>query len=211
MAKPMKPVAQIASINASLTLVLLDAELANAWEPMDAEPDGDDVGGHPQRVIELVSNDEVRHGALDVGAGKALVVTLEGASGMADVYKLADGTLAFVEPPRDWWEDEDNYGAKATEIGKLFDDALGGSAKTTPIGKLSVGSGRLVAFDSNVDLAPVARLAKKLGAGDIKGFGDDDDGVVAAIAPGTYAVSRFETTPKWAEDQPFVVAYVRSA
>ncbi|NOU31451.1 MAG: hypothetical protein HOO96_26430 [Polyangiaceae bacterium] len=206
-----KPVGNIASINASLMLVLLDGALVPAWEPLDPDPEGDDIGGHPQKVVDFLDDDDdFVSGPLKVGKGKALVLSLEAQTGEAEVYRLANGTVALVEPPRSWWDDADNYGKKRVDVAALFDEALAGPGKgAKKAGKVDVPSGKLVTFDSNVDVAPASKVLKKaLKEGDVKAFGEDEGGVVIALAPGTYAVRRQVFERKWAEDQPLVVAYL---
>lgn len=215
MPKPAKPLATIAAVNASLELVLLDADLLPAWEPLDEDTDGEDLGGHPQKVVEMLEEDEeFVSGPLAVGKGKALVLTLEGATGEAEIRQLADGTFAFVEPPRSWWDDEDNFGDKASEVKALFEDVLGPAPKAgkeKKVGKVSVRSGKLVAFDANADVAPAENAAKKVSEGKVVEVGRDDGGVVLGVPPGEYIVARRVVTPKWSDDQPLVVAFLRPA
>ncbi len=210
-----RPSGTITSINASLMLVLLDGGLASSWEPLDDDTDADDVGGHPQKVIDFLDeDDDFTHGTLKVGAGKALVLALEGETGEAEVYRLASGAIALVEPPRAWWDDADNYGAKRAEVQALFDEALAGPGKNAKkAGKVEVPSGKLVTFDSNVDVAPASKVLKKPSQdGEVRSFGEDDGGVVITVSPGTYAARRQVFERKWAEDQALVVAYLeRSA
>lgn len=215
MPKPEKPLATIAAVNASLELVLLDASLVESWEPLDEDTEGDDIGGHPQKVIDLLEEDEdFVAGPLSVGEGKALVLTLEGATGEAEVRRLGDGTLALVEPPREWWDDADNFGKRKADVAALFEDVLGPAPKggnEKKVGKVAVRSGKVVVFDSNADLGDVAKAAKKAAEGKVVPFGEDDAGVVIGLAAGEYVVARRVVTPKWAEDSSLVVAYLRPA
>lgn len=213
MPKPSKPIATISAVNASLELVLLDAELMSAWEPLDEDPDADDLGGHPQKIIEMLDeDDDFVAGPLTVGKGKALVLTLEGATGEAEVRRLADGTLAFVEPPREWWDDPDNYGKRKADVAALFEDVLGSAprvGKEKKVGDVSVRSGKLVVFDANAEVKGVAKATKKVADGGVATFGEG--GVVFGVTPGKYVVARRVVAPRWADDQPLVVAYLRPA
>ncbi|MBX3206168.1 MAG: hypothetical protein KF764_13945 [Labilithrix sp.] len=210
-----KPLATIASVNACLELVLLDADLVESWEPLDEDSDGEDIGGHPQKVIELhEEDDDFVAGPLTVGSGAALVLTLEGATGEAEVRRLGDGTLALLEPPREWWDDADNFGKRKADVAALFEDALGPAPKAgkeKQVGKVSVRSTKLVVFDSNADMGGVAKAAKKATEGKVVPFGEDDAGVVLGLTAGEYVVARRVIEPKWADGSTLVVAYLRPA
>lgn len=205
-----KPIGTIESINGSLTLVLLDADAVAEWEPLDEDTDGDDLGGHPQKVVDLLEADEsFIHGSLKVGASKAAVLMLEGNTGEAELYRLADGTLVFAEPPRAWWDDEDNYGSRPSDVASLFEEALQGTKPSAAAGKVQASSGALLVFDSNADIGKAGKAREKLtGEGDLKKVGRDGAALVLALAPGTYAVRRRVLERKWAKGSPLVVAYL---
>lgn len=213
MPKPAKPLATLVAVNASLELVLLDAACASAWEPADEEPDAEDLGGHPQKVVEMLEDDDdFVAGPLPVGKGKALVLTLEGATGEAEVRRLGDGTFAFLEPPREWWDDADNYGARKPDVAALFDDVLSESptlGKEKKAGTVSVPSGRLVVFDVFAALRGIATATKKTAEGTCVKLGRDGNAVVLGVPPGVYVINRRVVTPKWAKDQPLVIASLR--
>jgi hypothetical protein len=176
-----------------------------------SRPKGDDLGGHPQKVHEFYEKDEeFDHAMLKVGKGKAFVMVLEGQTGEAEVYRLADGTVILAEPPRVWWEEDDAYAKKAVDIAEMFGEAIAPPASSAKkIGSLEVTSGKLVAFYVHADLRPAAKTLKKTAVpGSVKAFGDDEGGVVIALKPGSYVVRRREVTRKWAKDQPLVVAYI---
>lgn len=211
MATAKKPLGSFVSINASVMPVFLDAKLLDAWEPLDPDSDGDDIGGHPQKIIDLLDDDEdFTHATLKVGKGAAAVVSLEGQTGEAEVYRVED-TLLVVEPPRSWWDDEDNYGKKAKHVEALFTEALTSAPSGKAVAKVAVPSGKLVLFDSNADLEDAAKVVaktKSAKAFDVKPFGDDDGGLIVTLEPGDYSIVRKVFEPKWAKDQPLVVAYV---
>lgn len=214
MGKREKPLGKISSINALLTLVLLDSEQIPQWEPLDEEPDGDDIGGHPQKVTELYEDEDFVSAELEVGKGKALVLSLEGVTGEAEIRALEDGTLALIEPPRDWWDDEDNYGERKDEVAQLFSDALSSAPKAGKekrAGKILISSGKLVVFDSNENLESASKAAKKTTNEKVVGFGENDGGVVLGLAPGQYVIWRRVIEPEWADDQRLVIAYLRRA
>ncbi|WP_223643695.1 hypothetical protein [Corallococcus sp. EGB] len=214
MGKREKPLGTISSINALLTLVLLDSEQISQWEPLDEEPEGDDIGGHPQKVTELLEDEDFVSAELEVGNGKALVLSLEGVTGEAEIRRLEDGTLALIEPPRDWWDDEDNYGGRKDEVAQLFTDALSSTPKVGKekrAGTILVSSGKLVVFDSNESLESASKAAKKTTNEKVVGFGENDGGVVLGLAPGQYVIWRRVIEPKWADDQRLVIAYLRRA
>jgi hypothetical protein len=214
MGKREKPLCKVSAINAFLSLVLLDSEHLPEWEPMDEEPEGDDIGGHPQKVIELYEDEDFVSAELAVGKGKALVLSLEGVTGEAEIRRLEDGTLALLEPPRDWWDDEDNHGERKDEVAQLFADALSGAPKVGKekrAGKVLVSSGKLVVFDSNENLKSASRAAKKTTDAKVVSFGDNDGGVVLGVTPGQYVIWRRVIAPKWADDQRLVIAYLRRA
>jgi hypothetical protein len=206
-----KSVGTICSVNALLTLILLDGSLTPAWEPLLDKPTDDDLGGHPQKVHEIFEDDEdFGQRALAVGSGEALVMVLEGLTGQAEVYRLADGTVILAEPPRAWWDDEDNYGENAAAVQAMFAEAIAPPARSAKkVGKVEVMSGKLVVFDVHADLAPLAKaLKKKAEPRDVKPLGSRKGGVVVTLPAGTYAVRRREFERKWAEDQLLAVAYI---
>ncbi|MCE9672629.1 hypothetical protein LY474_32960 [Myxococcus stipitatus] len=214
MSKRDQPLGKICAVNASLSLILLDSEQIPEWEPMDEDPEGDDLGGHPQKVIELYEDEDFVSAELDVGKGKALALNLEGMTGEAELRRLEDGSLALLEPPWDWWTDEDNYGERKDEVARLFKDALSGAPKAGKekrAGKVLVSSGKLVVFDSNESLESASKAAKKATNGKVVGFGDNDGGIVLGLTPGQYVIWRRVIEPKWADDQPLVIAYLRRA
>ncbi len=180
-----KPVGTIASINASLILVLLDGALVPSWEPLDPDNDGDDIGGHPQKVVDfLEDDDDFVSGPLKVGKGKALVLSLEAQTGEAELYRLPNGVIALVEPPRAWWDDADNSGKQRGEVAASFAEALAGPGKgAKKAGKVDVPSGKLVTFDANADVAPASKVLKKAPKeGDVKAFGEDEARASGATA-----------------------------
>lgn len=206
----LKPLGSFAAVNSLLTPVLLDGSFTTAWEPLLDEPEDDDLGGHPQKIHDFYDDDDFTHGTLKVGKGKALVVTLEGQTGEAEVYRLDDGTILFAEPPRSWWNDEDNYGSKKADVEALFTEAIAPPGKSAKkVGKLELPTGKLVAFDGHADLKPVAKTLKtKAALGDVSAFGRDDGGVVITLKSGTYVVRRRVLERKWARDQPLVIVTV---
>ena len=208
------PAGTVCAVNASLTLVFLDAGATGAWEPVHDDPDDDELGGHPQKVNEFYqADDDFTHGALKVGSGKAFVLRLEGETGEAEIYRIEHGALAFVEPPRAWWDDEDNYGTRGDDVAALFAEALGAPLSAAKkVGKIDVPSGKLVAFDSNGALRPVkTALAKPVGVGAVVPIGRDHAGVVVGVQRGAYVVRRRVFERKWAKRQKLVVAYVEGA
>ena len=174
----LRPLGSICAVTGALTLVLLDSAQVTSWEPAFDEPLDDDLGGHPQRVIDLLDADEEFVAAsLKVGKGKAMVLELEGRSGEGELYDLPSGAFALVEPTLSWWLD--NFPAKATDIQALFTDAFDAAAKTAKTRTIAVSSRKLALFDSNADVAPAAKArAKAIGHGKVVRFGRDGDGLL---------------------------------
>lgn len=203
-----RPLGSVCASNGALTSVLLDSGLVPSWEPRYEGPLDDDLGGHPQRVIDLLDADARFVAApLRVGkGGKALVLDLEGISGEAEVYHLPDGTLALVEPTLSWWRE--SFPKRAADIQALFEDAFDPSAKTKKVGSVAVPSGKLAIFDSNADLTPAEKARSALAPGALASFGRDGDGVFVGVPRGTYAVGWRVIKPAWAKKNALVVARI---
>jgi upstream activation factor subunit UAF30 len=210
-AVPRTSVASVCAMNGALTLVLLDGALANEWQPLLDEPEDDDLGGHPQKVVELLEADaKFTSGTLKVGAGRALVLSLEGISGEAEVYRLPDGALVLAEPSRAWWNEDDNFGKNAGGVESMFAEALEAPPEDArQVSTVAVPSGKLLVFDASSDLTRANKsLKKSLAVGDVKRFGLDGDGLVLALEPGAIAVRRRVFSPRWAKRQQLVVVYL---
>lgn len=190
------PIGSVSAINASLTLVLLDRASAPAWKISVPQPDGHFSPGHPAEILD--GDDDVH--VLDVGGRTALAMTLEGMTGVAEVFRLGPDRLAFVEPGKDWWLE--NFGQKAKKVDALFAELLGGDVPedAEEVGELEITSGQLVAFDmwNRLESLPAQE-------GEIRG---ECAGAVVALPAGKYRVSRHVVEVDWADDAECAVAYV---
>ena len=123
MASP-QPFASIASVNASLTIVVFDAQSATEWIPTKPAATKAQFTGHPAEIMRGLSKGE-DHAAIDIGTSSGYAFELEGRSGRIDAYRLDDGTLALVAPPRAWWIDASHNADHIAEVDALFTRALG--------------------------------------------------------------------------------------
>ena len=131
------PIGTIASLNASLTIAVFDAQSANDWIPTKPAATKAQFSGHPAEIMRGLSKGE-EIVAIDVGASSGYAFELEGKSGRLDVYRLDVGTLALVAPPRAWWIDPAHHGDHAEEVDALFVDLIGaaGVSEATEVGEL---------------------------------------------------------------------------
>lgn len=206
-----RPVGQIASVNGSLTFALLDADATAAWEATDpATSARGQFSGHPRKIMDAISQGEAA-ASLTVGGATAIALELEGMTGVCDVYRLADDRLAFVEPPREWFDDPDNYGSQKEDVSDLFDELLADELPddASSVGTLEVTSGKLAAvymWHLNVPSAKAA--AAKLPDGVASAAVKDrngESGFVATLPPGTY---RVHVASVATDDLEAVAAYV---
>lgn len=231
-----EPVGTVRAINASLTLVLLDRSAAKDWK-LSLPVDGGEsfTPGHPAQIMEAFeaadendgdedededeedddedADDDAgftgMHHAFQVGSVRSLALELEGATGEADVYCLADDRAVIVEPPRSWWLDEDNHGDKAKQVhatfAKVLTTALPEDAQLVDV--VDVRSGALIAFDMWHRLEGLDTAASGLAGQATAEFGDEMSGVVVTLRSGRYRVFRQIIEPRWAA-VPLVAAHL---
>ena len=209
------PLGSLASQNASLTIVVFDAKSATDWVPTKPAATKAQFTGHPAEVMRgLARGEEVT--AIDVGASGGYAFELEGKSGRLDVYRLAEGVVALVAPPRDWWLEPERHGAYAVEVDALFAAALAEDAAAddaTEVGPLELPSGKLAAvylwhkkIGSARDLASTVPAAGALAFGD--GYGSGNAGLIVDVGPGAYTLARRELEAPWDPAQALVVMYL---
>lgn len=209
------PIGTIASVNASLTVVVFDAASATDWVPTKPAATKAQFTGHPAEVMRgLGKGEEVA--AIDVGASGGYAFELEGKSGQIEVQRLEDGTLALLAPPRSWWLDPDRHGGHAAEVDALFAEVTGSVDDATEVGPLELPSGKLAAVylwhkkvGSARDLAATVPSGGALAFGD--GYGDGNNGLIVDVPPGAYVLSRHEVAAPWDEDQALVAMFVVAA
>jgi hypothetical protein len=101
--KPNAParVGRVASINASLSLIIADARVAKAWTGVG---DGDDLDGSDwERARQALAKKD--YAMVDVGAQSAVALSLGVGQGIADVFRVGD-RFVVVESIADNTEDE---------------------------------------------------------------------------------------------------------
>jgi len=208
------PIGTIASLNASLTIAVFDAQSANDWIPTKPAATKAQFSGHPAEIMRGLSKGE-EIVAIDVGASSGYAFELEGKSGRLDVYRLDVGTLALVAPPRAWWIDPAHHGDHAEEVDALFVDVIGaaGVSEATEVGELELASGKLAAVymwlkkvGAARDLAATVSSGGALAFGD--GYGDGDGGLIVDLGPGRYQLLRHEVAAPWDADQSLVAMYL---
>ena len=190
-----RPIGKVASINASLTVALLDAALAKSWEGTDpALAAKGTFTGHPEKILSGIKNGEDAM-LFDVGGGKALALELEGQTGEWDVYRVGEKKLVFVEPPYDWFTDPSNHGDAVAEVDALFAKIVADvlPEETEEIATLAVPSGKLaVVYMWHLDVPSASGVAETLKLGGAAEAGDENGqtGFVASLPPGKYRVLR---------------------
>lgn len=209
-----QPVGSIASLNASLTIAVFDASSATEWIATKPAATKAMFTGHPAAIMRgLSKGEEVT--AIDVGPSTGYAFELEGKSGQLDAYRLDDGTLALVAPPRAWWIDPAHHGDHADEIAALFAGVLDadGVEEATEVGQLELTSGKLAVVYLWLKKVGAARdLAATLPSGGTvefgDGYGERNGGLIVDIGPGRYLLSRHEVAAPWDADQSLVVMYL---
>ncbi|MDB4963572.1 MAG: hypothetical protein JWP01_3571 [Myxococcales bacterium] len=208
-----QPIGSIASLNASLTIVVFDARTATDWVPTKPAATKAQFTGHPAEVMRGLSKGE-EVCAVDVGASGGFAFELEGTSGRLEAYRLADGTLALVAPPRAWWIDPAHHGDHIDEVDALFAESLStGVDDATEAGALELSSGKLAAVylwmkkvGAARDLAATVPSGGALEFGD--GYGDGTSGLIVDLGPGSYQLRRGELAAPWDADQSLVTMYL---
>lgn len=202
------PIGSIASLNASLIVAVFDASSATDWVPTKPAATKAQFTGHPAEIMRGLANGPDLT-AVDVGASSGFAFELEGKSGRLDAYRLADGTLALVAPPRAWWQ--------VAEADALFAEMLGASGldAATEVGELELVSGKLAVVylwlkkvGAARDLAATVPAGGALAFGD--GYGDGNGGLIVDLAPGRYRLLRHEIAAPWDESQALVAMYLAS-
>jgi hypothetical protein len=95
----LQPIGQIASVNASLSMIIADAKVAKQWTGAGDDPDDSDWD---RARIALAKKS---YAMLDVGNSSAVALTLEVGQGIASVYRVGD-RVVVVESIADNTEDE---------------------------------------------------------------------------------------------------------
>ena len=199
-------IGSLASLNASLTIAMFDARAAADWVPTKPAATKAQFSGHPAEILRGLGKGEELT-AIDVGPSSGFAFELEGKSGKIDVYRLDDGTVALVAPPRAWW--------RAADADALFDKVLGtaGLDEATEVGELELESGKLAIVymwlkkvGAARDLAATVPSGGAVEFGD--GYGEGNGGLIVDLPPGRYRLLRLEQP--WAE-QALVVMYLGAA
>lgn len=210
----LQPIGSLASLNASLIIAVFDAQTATEWVPTKPAATKAQFTGHPAEIMRGLSKGE-EVAAIDVGASSGFAFELEGKSGQLEAYRLANGTIALVAPPRSWWNDPAHHGDHADDVGALFAEVLGASAidEAIEVGQLEVRSGKLAAVyvwmkkvGAARDLAATVPSGGALAFGD--GYGEGNSGLIVDIGAGRYLLMRHEVAAPWDGDQPLVAMYL---
>jgi hypothetical protein len=201
-------IGSLTSANASLIIVVFDAQSATDWVPTKPAATKAQFTGHPAEVMRgLAKGAEAT--AIDVGASGGFAFELEGKSGRTEVYRVDDRTLALVAPPREWWLA--NHKDHAAELDALFAELLGADVgRGSEIGELELASGKLAAVylwhkkvGAARDLAATVPAGGALPFGD--GYGESTSGLIIDAGPGRYVLQRHEVAAPWDDDQNLVM------
>ncbi len=209
---PRPPIGTIVSVNASLTIVVFDAASAADWIPTKPAATKAQFTGHPAEIMRGLGKGE-EFATVDVGVSSGYAFELEGKSGQIEVYRLDDGVLALIAPPRVWWLDPARHGEHAAEVDALFAAITGAVEDATEIGPLELRSGKLAAVylwhkkvGSARDLATTVPAGGALAFGD--GYGDGNNGLIVDVGAGAYVLSRQEMAAPWDADQLLVAMFL---
>lgn len=93
------PIGKVASVNASLSMLVADAKVAKAWTGIGDDPDDSDWN---RARVALAKKS---YAMLDVGDHAAVALTLEIGQGIADVFRIGE-RIVVVESIADDTEDE---------------------------------------------------------------------------------------------------------
>jgi hypothetical protein len=197
---PWKRLGGIASLNASLSVLVGDADAAGQW-------DG------PRSVLARASALKrlVKTGVLIVDLAddeRGIVVDLGAGQGTADVVLSKAGTFAVVEP--DWQtladelaEDQADPAGAAAAIGRAI------AGKSTALGRVRVTSGKLVLSWCHADLTEHAGRLRRVRPDRGKVRALEDEALIVGVAKGTYAIERREVAVP-GRDEKVVVVVVRN-
>lgn len=201
-------IGSLASLNASLTVVIFDARSATDWVPTKPAATKAQFTGHPAEIMRgLAKGEEVT--AVDVGASGGFAFELEGKSGRIDAYRLGGGALALLSPPRASWPSDD------PRIDAIFDEALGADAieAANELGELELASGKLAVIylwhkkvGAARELLPTVPSGGALPFGD--GYGENNGGLLVDLGPGRYRLLRHEVAAPWDAELALVAMYL---
>lgn len=176
-------IGSISSLNASLVVAVFDARSATDWVPTKPAATKAQFTGHPAEVMRGLAKGEEAT-PIDVGGSSGFAFELEGKSGKLEAYRLDDGTLALIAPPR-----------ASRQDAELFDEMLASTGDATEIGELELTSGKLAIVylwhkrvGAAGDLAVPAGGAVELA----DGYGEGNGGLVVDLGAGTYRLLRRE-------------------
>ena len=209
-----QPFASIASVNASLTIVVFDAQSATEWIPTKPAATKAQFTGHPAEIMRGLSKGE-DHAAIDIGTSSGYAFELEGKSGRIDAYRLDDGTLALVAPPRAWWIDASHNADRIAAVDALFAGALGVDAvnDASEVGELELTSGKLAAVylwhkkvGAARELATTVPAGGAMSFGD--GYGDGNGGLVVDLGAGRHRLLRGEVAAPWDATRSLIAMYI---
>jgi hypothetical protein len=211
---PRVPIGSLASVNASLTVVVFDARSATEWIPTKPAATKAQFTGHPAEIMRGLSKGE-DHAAIDIGTSSGYAFELEGTSGRIDAFRLDDGTLALVAPPYAWWVDPSRYADRVAEVDALFDSVLGADAvaDATEVGELELTSGKLAVVYLWLKKVGAAReLASSVPPGGAvsfgDGYGDGNGGLIVDIGEGRHRLVRGEIAAPWDPGTSVVTMYI---
>jgi len=211
---PLQPIGSIASVNASLTIVVFDAQAATEWVPTRPAATKAQFTGHPAEIMRGLSKGEELT-VIDVGPSSGYAFELEGKSGRIDAYRLDDRTLALVAPPHAWWIDPARHADRIGDVDALFAAVLGAEAVSAAaeVGELELTSGKLAAVylwfkkvGAARDLAATVPAGGALSFGD--GYGEGNGGLVVDLGVGRYRLLRAEHVAPWDANEAVIAMYL---
>jgi hypothetical protein len=165
---PWKRLGGVASLNASLSVLIGDAPAAAGWE------------GPRSPLAKPAVAARLRKSKI-VEVGGLRVVDSAAGQGTADVVQVS-GVIAVVEPDWDVLTEEAPDPAASSRV---ITAAIAQRGKE--LGRVAIPSGKLVLAWGWSDLASHAERLKKAMSVDL-----EDDGLVLSVKPGTYRIERRE-------------------
>lgn len=186
---PWKPLGSVASVNASLSLLLADAADVASWEGADTKA----TSALARDKVVAVTND----------GAPILLVPSNAGQGMADVGRV-DDTFVVVEPG---WEAILEAVDDAASATKAVGAAVQQTAKR--VGAVEVKTGALVVASAWEELSGIAAARKrKVPVGAAR---EVDDAILVGLANGPYTIERTTVEVDGMDDAVVIVRIVPQA
>ncbi len=202
MSSPVETLGQVASLNASLLLLLGDTEVVKKWSGAEGED--------AERVLALAdAKGFAGIGRLPLEGGTGFILQLEAESGYAGVYRLGLDRIALFGPGHEYFEEnaEDDATIPKDATARLLSlIAKGPSPAAKLAGSFALASGGLVVTEHNQSGKAAQRALKKLKS--VKELDDETGSLLVRLPPGDYAILVERTGLPWDKKADASIAFV---